>query len=64
MPLLQNEHARSSPSADLHVAHLATAGRARAVSDAGSTSLSALVASSAPSPNGVGASDAVPRSCR
>ena len=39
MPLLQNEHARSSPSADLHVAHLATAGRARAVSDAGSTSL-------------------------
>lgn len=55
MPLLQNEHARSSPSADLHAKHLAGVGSVRALSASGSKSLSALVVSRAPSPNGVGA---------
>eukprot|EP00966_Prymnesium_polylepis_P308857 7136888-Prymnesium_polylepis.1 len=64
MPFLQNEHARSRPSPDLHAAHLVAFGTVRAVVDSGSTSLSDFVMSSTPSPKGEGTSEATPRSCR
>ena len=65
MPALQNEQARSSPAADLHLAHLAPAVADRAVVVAASKSLSEPVAMKAPRANGEGSvSAATPHSWR
>ena len=57
MPALQNEQARSSPAADLHLAHLAPAVADRAVVVAASKSLSEPVAMKAPRANGEGSGE-------